>query len=67
MPISIQIPTSGGTNEYGSTSGASSRSRIGNVTPPRTPRNAGIIRMNPMTGTTRCLNQLNSSRCSRQK
>ena len=67
MPMSIQTPTSGGTNEYGSPSGASSRSRIGSVTPPRTPKNAGIIRMNPMIGMIRCLSQLNSSRCSRQK
>ena len=66
-PTSIQMPTSGGTYEYGSPSGASSRSRIGNVTPPRTPKKAGIMAMKPMIGMTRCLNQLNSARCSRQK
>ena len=54
-------------NEYGSPSGASSRSRIGSVTPPRAPKKAGIIAMKPMIGTIRCLNQLNSARCSRQK
>ena len=67
MPTSNQMPTSGGTYEYGSASGGSFRSRIGNVTPPSTPKNAGIIAMKPMIGMIRCLNQLNSARCSRQK
>ena len=67
MPMTIQMATSGGMDEYSSVSGASLRSRIGIVTPPRSPKKAGIIRMKPMIGTMRCLNQLNSARCSRQK
>ena len=57
MPMTIQMATSGGTYEYGSVSGASVRSRIGRVTPPRAPKKAGIIAMKPMIGTIRCLNQ----------